>query len=118
MTKKERDTQGSIHRFLRPNVTITLRVDKLEEPLFTQLLKVGADILTLHAEMRGDFLNALETICRQVDLGTSDAVIENLLYLGEVLRSFRPKSECVCLFDRINFVFNLGQSIENLLVTI
>ncbi|MEK6375744.1 MAG: hypothetical protein AABO58_23950 [Acidobacteriota bacterium] len=118
IAEKQRDSERPIYGFLGPDVTIALGVNKFKETFFGELLEVGTDILSLHAEMLSNLLHALRPVGGEIDLRPTHAGSEDFLHLCEVLGCFGAKGKSVCLLDRVYFVFDLCEPIENLLIAI
>jgi hypothetical protein len=95
-----------------------MRIDKLKQAFFTQVLEFGADVLALHAEVLRDLLNAPGSVRRQIYLRPAAATAEDLHDLSKVPVSLRPERESVRLLDRIHLTLNLREAIQNLLVPI
>ncbi len=88
-----------------------MRIDQLKQTFLAEVLEVRADVLTLHAEVLGNLLDATGAVCRQVYLRSAKTLAEDFLYLGEVLVGFCPKGKGVRLFDGIDLVLDLRQAV-------
>lgn len=93
-------------------------INQFEQTLVTKLLQVWSNILTLDAQVFGNFLNASNSIGGKIYLSTAEAVSEDFLHFCKMFVSLCAECKCVRLLDRIDFVFDFRESVKNLLIAI
>jgi hypothetical protein len=107
-----------VYGLLPPNITSACIIGYFEHALTSQDLQLRTDILALHAEMAGDFFHAAAAVSSEIDLRTTLTIPEDFLDSVGMLIDLGAQGEGLCLIHRINSVFDLAETIQNLLVAI